>query len=103
MRVFSMQAGLRFLPILVCLIMTAVLSAQDEMDVADAEMPTDSSQVESLPPPPNPAEIISVKDSPNDHGHSIDLEWSLSPDDDGSGDFIKNYEIAIIDHSTITL
>ncbi len=74
------------------LFMAVPLSAQapDQMttqgDTLEAEQ---EPEVE----PPAPATLTSVEDSPNDHGHSIDLEWELSPDDDGSGNYVTSYQI----------
>ncbi len=43
--------------------------------------------------PPQPVTGLTAKDSPDDHGHSITLNWSLSPDDQGGAHSVRVYEV----------
>jgi len=61
---------------------------------------TDATPQESVgaPPatvisPPQPVTGLTAKDSPDDHGHSISLSWTLSPDDQGGAHSVRLYEV----------
>jgi hypothetical protein len=56
-----------------------------------AQDPTDSTTVDSLAVSP-PAHL-EVFDTPSDHGGSITLEWTLSPDDGGGMNKVTGYQI----------
>jgi len=87
------KTRLKFLPILIFLFLAGSLMAQTAEDTAEVLTEADTAEMEPQLPPPAPAKIDSVKDTPNDRGHSIDLWWSLSPDDDGTGNYVTGYEI----------
>jgi len=54
--------------------------------------PADTAQVDTLPPP-RPVSNLRAYDTDNDHGHSITLEWQLSPDDGAGRNSVVFYEI----------
>ncbi|MBD3381579.1 MAG: hypothetical protein GF404_05210 [candidate division Zixibacteria bacterium] len=90
MRDYLLSRHLLLLTVIFGLFLVCPLMAQTE----DAEpMDTAAAEAEPLPEPPPPAKLTSVEDSPNDHGHSVDLSWELSPIDDGSGNVVMGYEI----------
>ncbi|PWB69209.1 hypothetical protein C3F09_10485 [candidate division GN15 bacterium] len=43
--------------------------------------------------PPQPVTGLTAKDTPDDHGHSITLKWTLSPDDQGGAHSVRTYEV----------
>jgi hypothetical protein len=67
--------------------------AQEAEETATAATETDTTVMEPQLPPPSPAEIDKIKDTPDDRGHSIDLWWELSSDDDTTGNYVTGYEI----------
>ncbi len=87
------QMRLKLLPLAILLLLAAPVFAQAPDQSGEASLEADTLQEEPQVPPPAPPEIVDIKDSDNDHGHSIDLEWKLSPDDDGTGDYVTGYEI----------
>lgn len=88
-----LRERLKFLPILIFLFLTVPLVAQEAEDTTAAATETDTTKMEPQLPPPSPAEIDKIKDTRNDHGHSIDLWWKSSPDDDNTGNYVIGYEI----------
>jgi len=94
MNVYLNQNGLKILIFLICLFITVPLIAQTPQEAAEtAAQAIDTLETAPAPVPPAPAVFLTAKDSPNDHGHAIDLTWELSSEDDGSGDRIKGYQI----------
>ncbi|HDS01903.1 MAG TPA: hypothetical protein ENO07_07760, partial [candidate division Zixibacteria bacterium] len=87
------QMRLKLLPLAILLLLAAPVFAQVPDQSGEASLEADTLQEEPQIPPPAPPEIVEIKDSDNDHGHSIDLEWELSPDDDGTGNYVTGYEI----------
>ncbi len=61
-------------------ILFSVLLAQVPVDAAKAAIPL-------------PVTALSVKDTDNDHGHSITLEWTPSNDDGGGANSVISYRI----------
>ena len=94
MNVYLNQNGLKILLFLICLFISVPLIAQSSTETVETEAEmVDSLDLAPPPQPPTPATMMTADDTPNDHGHSIDLTWELSPQDDGSGDYIKNYQV----------
>lgn len=62
--------------------------AQEEV-APDTTAVTDSTAI----PPPAPISLLEAKDTPNDHGHAIELSWETSPDDGGGQNSVLTYEI----------
>ncbi len=87
------RTRLKFLLILISLILAVPLFAQAPDQPATTNPDMDTAQAQPEPIPPAPAELIKAVDAPNDHGHAIDLEWTLSPDDDGTGNYVTGYQI----------
>ncbi len=81
-----MKVKLLFAVILL-LLLSSLSFAQDD----SAEIDT-SAVVEELVLPAPPGNLSGV-DKPNDHGHSIDLSWELSPDDGGGLNTVLQYDI----------
>ena len=95
MNVYLNQNGSRILIFLICLFISVPLLAQTSTETAEGavEMVDSLDTAPPPPPPPTPAAMATAGDTPNDHGHSIDLTWELSPQDDGTGNYIKNYQV----------
>jgi hypothetical protein len=53
---------------------------------------TDTTQADTLPPPRSVSDLRAY-DTDNDHGHSITLQWRLSPDDGAGRNSVAFYEI----------
>jgi hypothetical protein len=87
------QMRLKFLPILICLLLAVPVFAQAPDQSGEAAPDVDTLKARPEPVPPAPAELVKAVDTPNDHGHAIDLEWILSPDDDTTGNYVTGYQI----------
>jgi hypothetical protein len=49
--------------------------------------------MEPYGPPPLPPSHLTAKDSPSDHGGSIDVRWRLSPDDGAGRGSVTGYQV----------
>ncbi|MFQ6008086.1 MAG: DUF6754 domain-containing protein [Candidatus Zixiibacteriota bacterium] len=59
---------------------------------AQVENERGAMQLDTIPPP-RPVSDLRAHDADNDHGHSITLEWKLSPDDGAGQNSVVTYEI----------
>jgi hypothetical protein len=85
-----MHRSKAFFSILVgVLVLGGILAGVPASSRAQSEPPADS----ILATPPMPPGSISAYDAPNDHGHIINVEWGLSPDDRGPDGIVTGYDV----------
>ncbi len=72
--------------------LTVLLTAGAVFAQVDTTSPPKSSAADTLAPPAPPTGVKAY-DSPNDHGHSITVTWTLSVDDGKGTGAVSHYEI----------
>jgi len=70
---------------------SALASAQVENPVADTAAVYPAATIAE--PPPAPITNLKVKDLPNDHGHAFRLTWTISADDTGGRNNVRQYAV----------
>jgi Domain of unknown function (DUF6754) len=88
-----LQMRLNVFLVLILLFLAVPLIAQSPDETTGEMIEADTVMMEPQEPPPIPAELDEIKDSRNDHGHSIDLTWTPTAVDDGTGTKIVGYQI----------
>lgn len=79
----------------ICLSILLMLAAAS---VAPAQTDAALQDTVGVPPatvisPPRPVTGLVVEDSPDDHGHSINVNWTLSPDDQDGAHSVRVYKV----------
>jgi len=76
--------------VIMALLLGSSVSAQTEPPVADSV--ADSVEVPAIPPLA-PVTELTAYDTDDDHGHSITVEWGISPDDGAGENSVLSYEV----------